>query len=87
MYYGDNRSYYRHQWGSRKISEMLTDLNDIEAETRKTVRKGVTGISLLHKYLYSLYDFDILQDLTFDVFHTFCHNVVKSQTERLQDEN
>lgn len=91
MYYGDNRIHYRHKWDSRDISLMLTDLFDIEAESRTSVRKkmssekGVTGISLLNKYLYPLYGFDILQDLTFDVFHTVCLNVVKSQAERLLD--
>ncbi|XP_048578361.1 uncharacterized protein LOC125560609 isoform X2 [Nematostella vectensis] len=91
MYYGDNRIHYRHKWESRDISLMLTDLYDVEAESRISVRKrmssekGVTGISLLHKYLYPLYNFDILKDLTFDVFHTVCLNVVKSQAERILD--
>jgi len=91
MYYGDNRAHYRHKWESRDISLMLTDLYDVEAESRKSVRKklssetGVTGISLLHKYLHPLYGFDILKDLTFDIFHTICLNVVKNQTERLLD--
>jgi hypothetical protein len=91
MYYGDSRFCYRHQWEPRNISEMLTDLYDIEAESRTSIRKqmssqkGVTGVSLLHKYLYPLYGFDILQDLTFDIFRTVCLNVVKSQAERLLD--
>lgn len=91
MYYGDNRYHYRHNWENRDISLMLTDLYDVEAESRISIRKnmssekGITGISLLHKYLYPLYSFDILKDLTFDVFHTVCLNVVKSQAERILD--
>ena len=89
IYYGQNRFHYRYPWEPREISGALTDMYDIENETRISVRKrmssakGFTGISILHKYLYPLFGFDILHHLVYDVFHTVCLNVVKNQTERL----
>ena len=91
MYYGENRVHYRYPWEPREISTSLTDLYDIENETRVSVRKrmsselGFTGISILHKYLNPLYGFDICKHLVYDVFHTICLNVVKNQAERLID--
>ncbi|EDO34461.1 predicted protein [Nematostella vectensis] len=43
MYYGDNRIHYRHKWESRDISLMLTDLYDVEAESRISVRKRMSS--------------------------------------------
>ncbi|CAB3987948.1 Hypothetical predicted protein [Paramuricea clavata] len=89
MYYGENRFHYRYPWEQRNISSSLTSLYDIENETRSSVRKrmsselGFTGISILHKYLYPLYSFDICKHLLYDVFHTICLNVVKNQAERI----
>ena len=91
MYYGENRFHYRHPWEPREISTSLTELYDIENETRISVRKrmssdiGFTGISILHKYLNPLYGFDVCKHLVYDVFHTICLNVVKNQAERLID--
>ena len=86
MYYGENRFHYRYPW---EPSTSLTDLYDIENETRISVRKrmssemGFTGISILHEYLNPLYGFDICKHLVYDIFHTVCLNVVKNQAERL----
>ena len=91
MYYGENRFHYRHPWEPREISTSLTELYDIENETRISVRKrmssdiGFTGISILPKYLNPLYGFDVCKHLVYDVFHTICLNVVKNQAERLID--
>ena len=41
--------------------------------------KGFTGMSLLHKYLFPLYGFNILRDMVYDIFHTLPLNVVKNQ--------
>ena len=65
------------------------NLYNAEKETRKTVRRkqssqtGFTGASLLHKYLYPLYGFDILHHMVFDVFHTIPLNLCKNQVQRL----
>lgn len=89
MYYGENRFHYRYPWETREMSTSLTDLYDIENETRISVRKhmsselGFTGVSILHKYLNPLYGFDVCKHLVYDVFHTVCLNVVKNQAERL----
>ena len=91
MYYGENRFHYRFPWEPRDIATSLTALFDIENETRVSVRKrtsselGFTGMSILHKYLYPLYGFDICKHLVYDVYHTICLNVVKNQAERLLD--
>ena len=55
-----NRFHYRYPWEAREMSTSLTDLDDIENETRISVRKrmsselGFTGVSILHKYLNPL---------------------------------
>jgi len=74
-YYGQNRFHYRHPWGQRTIESELVNIFDIEHESRSSVRKkmsserGFTGLSIFHKYLYSLYGFDILNHLVYDVYH------------------
>ena len=89
MYYGENRFHYRYPWETREMSTSLTDLDDIENETRISVRKrmsselGFTGVSILHKSLNPLYGFDVCKHLVYDIFHTVCLNVVKNQAERL----
>ena len=91
MYYGENRFNHRYPWEQRNISSSFTSLYDIENETKSSVRKrmsselGFTGISILHKYLYPLYKFDICKHPLYDVFHTICLNVVKNQAERIID--
>lgn len=91
VYYGENRYHFRYPWEERSIESSVDDMFDIDHETRVSVRKtmsstkGFTGTSILHKYLYPLYGFDILKHLVFDVFHTICLNVVKNQLERILD--
>lgn len=76
-------------WEERSIESSVEDMFDIDCETRKSVckamssAKGFTGISILHKYLYPLYGFDILKHMVFDVFHTICLGDVKNQLERI----
>ena len=88
-YYGDNRLHCRYPWDNRDIMLEQENLYNAEKETRKTVRKkqssqtGFTGTSLLHKYLYPLYGFDILHHMVFDVFHTIPLNLCKNQVQRL----
>jgi len=89
MYYGENRYHYRFPWEQRNIESSINDMFDIDNKTRVSVRKslssekGFTGTSILHKYLYPLYGFDILKHMTYDVFDTLPLNVVKKQLERL----
>lgn len=52
-YYGNNRYHSCHPWPKRQIEQEFENLYDIENETDL----GFTGISLLHKYLYPLYQF------------------------------
>ena len=88
-YYGENRFHCRYQWDIRNIELEKENLYNAENETRKSVRKklssesGFTGTSLLHKYLYPLYGFDILHHMVFDVFHTIPLNLCKNQVQRL----
>lgn len=88
-YYGDNRKHIRYPWEPRDIMAEEDNLYDVANETRKTVRKqlssdiGLTGISILHKYLYPLYKFDVLHHTIIDVFHTVPLNLCKNQMQRL----
>lgn len=88
-YYGDNRFHCRYPWEIRDIQLEQENLYDLDNETRITVRKkqsserGFTGTSLLHKYLYPLYGFDILQHMVIDVFHTVPLNLCKNQVQRM----
>ena len=89
VYYRENRFHFRSPWEERSIESSVEDMFDIDCETRVSVRKamssakGFTGTSILHKYLYPLYGFDILKHMVIDVFHTICLNVVKNQLERI----
>jgi len=89
FYYGQNRYHFRHQWEERDIESELMNIFDIENESRQSVRKqmasqkGFTGESILHKYLYPLYGFDILYHQVYDVYHTIPLNVVKNQLTRI----
>ena len=89
MYYGQNRYHSRFPWEKRTIESSTEDMFNIDHETRTSVwkslasAKGFTGTSILHKYLYPLYGFDILKDMVYDIFHTICLNVVKKQLDRI----
>lgn len=91
-YYGNNRMHFRFQWEERHIECELTNMFNADHETRSSVRKklssksGFTGTSILHKYLYPLYKFDILHHLVYDVFHTLPLNVVKNQLSRFLEQ-
>ena len=85
FYYGENRYHFKYPWAERIIESELDAMLNIEMEDRVSVRRtmsstvGFTGISILHKYLYPLYGFNILKHLVYDSFHTVCLNVVKNQ--------
>ena len=85
FYYGENRYHFRYPWAERTIESELDAMLIIEMEDRVSVRRtmsstvGFTGTSILHKYLYPLYGFNILKHLVYDSFHTVCLNVVKNQ--------
>ena len=91
FYYGDNRKRGRYPWELRLLDNEIFNLLDIEMEKRPSVRKrmssskGFTGMSLLHKYLFPLYGFNILRDMVYDIFHTLPLNVVKNQLTYLLD--
>lgn len=88
-YYGDNRFHCRYPWESRDVELEQENFYDVDNETRTSVRKrlssekGFTGTSLLHKYLYPLYGFDVLQHIVIDTFHTIPLNLCKNQVQRL----
>jgi hypothetical protein len=90
-YYGNNRYHVRYPFEERDIKSEEQALFDLDNETRISVRKkessekGFTGTSILHKYLYPLYGFDILHHMVFDVFHTVPLNLCKNQVQRLFD--
>ena len=86
-YYGDNRFHCRYPWESRDVEVEQENFYDLDNETRTSVRKrlssdkGFTGTSLLHKYLYPLYGFDVLQYTVIDIFHTIPLNLCKNQVQ------
>ena len=88
-YYGDNRFHCRYPWESRNVELEQENFYDLDNETCTFVRKrlssdkGFTGTSLLHKYLYPLYGFDVLQHTVIDIFHTIPLNLCKNQVQRL----
>lgn len=88
-YYGSNRFHCRHPWEKRDIQLEQENLYNLDNETRTSVRKkessekGFTGTSILHKYLYPLYGFDILQHMVIDIFHTIPLNLCKNQVQRM----
>lgn len=89
IYYGENRYHFRFPWETRDIESSIDDMYHIDHETRASVRKtqaskkGFTGTSILHTYLYPLYGFNIIKHMVIDTFHTIPLNVVKNQLERL----
>ena len=48
-------------------------------------RMDLLACPFLHKYLYPLYGFDILNHLVYDVYHTIPLNVIKNQIVRALD--
>ena len=87
--YGNNRYHCRYPWPKRNIELELETLYDVDNETRKSARKtlssekGFLGPSVLHRYLYPLDGFDILQHMVIDVFHTVLLNLCKYQIQRM----
>lgn len=87
-YYPNFREQFRHPPAKRDISDELPLMIDIEQEERVTVKErmsresGFWGVSLLHR-LYTLYKFDVIKDLVFDVMHLFPLNLVKRRFEHL----
>lgn len=88
-YCGDNHSHCRYPWESRDVEVKQENFYDVDNETCTSVRKrwssdkGFTGTSLLQKYLYPLYGFDVLQHTVIDIFHTIPLNLCKNQVQRL----
>ena len=89
FYYGNTRKQTRYPWQPRTLSEEIQNMLEVEAEKRPSIKKklasekGVTGLSLLHKYLYPLYGFNIFRDLVFDIFHLLPLNIVKNGLQYL----
>lgn len=63
-------------------------MKEIDAEDRRTVRErlsrdtGYTGLSILHR-LNSLYGFDVIRDIVFDVMHNLPLNIVGCSLKQL----
>ena len=63
-------------------------MKEIAAEDRRTVRErlsretGYTGLSILHR-LNSLYGFDVIRDIVFDVMHNLPLNIVGCNLKQL----
>ena len=89
-YYGGNRYHTRYPWGMRILCEEV-DMFNVENEKRSSIRKklasssGFTGISILHTYLYLMYEFNVIRDTVIDVYHTVPLNVVKKYLTTLLD--
>lgn len=87
-YYPGYRRAYRYRFEKRIIAEELEGMIYVEQEERSTVAMekskaiGFTGLSLLNR-LSNLYNFDILNDLVFDVMHLVPLNLVKRRLEYL----
>lgn len=87
--YGNNRYHLRYPWDERNIKEEEKVFFDLDKETRVSVRKslssqtGFTGTSILRRYLYPLYGFDILHHMVYDIFHTVPLNLCKNQVVRM----
>lgn len=89
-YYGNCRYHAKYPWEQRVLQSEVSTMEEIQHEERKTVRKklssqhGYTGVSVLHE-LHSLYGFDVIRDLVYDVHHNLPLNVIKNQIDRLID--
>ena len=88
-YYGNNCFHCRYPWEKKDIQLEQENLYNFDNETQTSVRKkessekGFTGTSMLHKYLYPLYGFDLLQHMVIDVFHKIPLNLCKNQVQRM----
>ena len=75
LYYGNYRYHHKHIWPQRILSQSITDMDRVDQEDRISVRRkvasetGFTGTSELH-HLHALYQFDIFNNLVFDIMHT-----------------
>ena len=87
-YYGNCRHHMRYPWELRVLEDEVFVMEEIQTESRKTVRKklssqnGYTGLSVLHE-LHLLYGFDVIKDLVYDIHHNLPLNVIKNQVDRL----
>jgi len=65
-YYGNCRHHMRYPWELRVLEDEVFVMEEIQTESRKTVRKklssqnGYTGLSVLHE-LHPLYGFDVIK--------------------------
>ena len=91
-YYGNNCFAERFPPEERKIETEMAKMKEIADEDRRTVREkssrgtGYTGLSILHR-LNSLYGFDVIRDLVFDVMHNLPLNIVRcSLKQSIADE-
>ena len=87
-YYGNCRYHVKYPWQPRVLEAEIFTMEQIQTETRKTVRKkmssqhGYTGLSVLHE-LHALCGFDVIRDLVYDIHHNLPLNVIKNQVDRL----
>ena len=87
-YYGNCRYHVKYPWQPRVLETEVFIMEQIQTETRKTVRKkmssqhGYTGLSVLHE-LHPLHGFDVIRDLVYDIHHNLPLNVIKNQVDRL----
>lgn len=87
-YYGQNRFAARFPPESRKLETEVAKMKEIDAEDRRTVRErlsrdtGYTGLSILH-CVNSLYGFDVIRDIVFDVMHNLPLNIVGCSLKQL----
>ena len=71
-----------------KIETEIAKMKEIADEDRRTVREklsretGYTGLSILHR-LNSLYGFDVIRDIVFDVMHNLPLNIVGCSLKQL----
>ena len=75
----------------RILCEEVDNMFNVENEKRSSIPKklasssGFTGISVLHIYLYPMYEFNVIRDTVIDVYHTVPLNVVKNYLTTLLD--
>ena len=85
------RYHHRHQWPQRIIGDSVIDMDRVDQEDRVSIRRrvasdtGFTGRSQLHR-LHALYQFDVLNDLVFDIMHTLLLGVVKRHLDYYKDQ-
>ena len=93
MYYGNIRYHCAYPHEVRNINESILSMEEIEFEDRESYKKvmasngGFTGMSIVHKYLYPLYGFNVLKHFVYDVFHTIPLNLVRNLLDALLNLN